>query len=181
MTYYAFIKDNKIDGIGQCKCISEGFKNLEITQEQFENIDKYIYQYGILIPDPNYYKKQVEKLRQEKYLENEKIRDNFLISGVLYKEVLFDSDLEQKLNINFQVNAMSEEDTVVWVGKDGITSLECTREDLYNIGMLLVKMTTYVWQYRNPEIKLAIQNATTIEELNEIEIKYSLDEMINCE
>lgn len=179
MTYYAFIKDDKIDGVGQCRCVTEGFTNLEITQEQFENIDCYIYQDGAIVPDPNYYQKQVDKRKQDKYLENETKREDFLVSGVCYKDIMFDSDIEQKLNISIQVSMMPDGATITWVGMDGITSLECTKEDLLNIGGLLTAMTTYVWQIRNPGIKLAIQQATTLEELDEIDISYVLDEITN--
>lgn len=121
---------------------------------------------------------KLEDARQAKYQENETIRDAFLVSGVTYKDILWDSDLEQKLNISVQLSTMGEEDTVVWVAMDGVTALECTKADLLNIGSLLTTMTAYVWQYKNPAIKQAIADAETIEELNEIEIVYDLNEVI---
>ena len=120
---------------------------------------------------------KLEKARNEKYQENETIRDAFLVSGVTYKDILWDSDLEQKLNIFVQLSQMGEEDTVVWVAMDGITALECTKADLLAIGQLLTTMTAYVWEYKNPGIKQAIADAETIEELNEIEIVYDMNEI----
>lgn len=124
---------------------------------------------------------KLEQAKQAKYSENETIRDAFLVEGVEYKEILWDSDLEQKLNISVQVSTMGDEDTVVWVAKDGVTSLECSKADLLAIGQLLTTMTAYVWQIKNPQIKTAIANATTIEEVEAIEIEYSLDEMTNAD
>lgn len=114
--------------------------------------------------------------KQTRLEENIILREQFLISGVEYKDILWDSDIEQKLNISIQISQMSDEDTVIWVAKDGVTSLECTKADLLAIGQLLTQMTAYVWQFRNPEIKTAIENAQTIEELEAIEIDYTMPE-----
>lgn len=124
---------------------------------------------------------RLEDLRNQKYKENETIRDAFLVSGVKYKEVLWDSDLEQKLNISVQVSTMGDEDTVVWVAMDGVTALEMTKAELLELGALLTKMTAYVWQFKNPAIKAAIAEAQTEEELNEIEIDYNTDLQDNDE
>lgn len=126
---------------------------------------------------PEYLAKELQKAKEEKLKENETVREQFLVSGVEYKDLLWDSDIEQKLNISVQLSSMSDEDTVVWVSMDGVTSLECTKQDLINIGALLTQMTAYVWQYKNPEIKTAINNAQTLEELDAIEIVYSLEEL----
>lgn len=118
--------------------------------------------------------------KTKKLNQNEVIREQFLVSGVEYKDILWDSDIEQKLNISIQVSQMSDEDVVSWVAMDGITSLECTKLDLLAIGQLLTQMTAYVWQYKNPMIKSAINNAKTFEELDTIEIVYDWNE-INVE
>lgn len=120
-------------------------------------------------------------LKEEKLKENETIREQFLVSGVEYKDILWDSDIEQKLNISIQVSTMSDEDVVTWVAMDGVTSLECTKADLLAIGELLTKMTAYVWQFKNPAIKTAIANAQTIEKLKEIQIVYDLNEINEVE
>lgn len=120
---------------------------------------------------------KLEQARQAKYKENETIRDAFLVSGVTYKDILWDSDLEQKLNISVQLSTMGDGETVVWVAMDGVTAMECTKQDLINIGALLTTMTAYVWQFKNPAIKAAIAEAQTEEELNEIEIVYDMGEI----
>lgn len=124
---------------------------------------------------------KLEQARERKYKENETIREAYLVSGVVYENILWDSDLEQKLNISVQLSTMNEEDTIVWVAMDGVTAMECTKQDLINIGTLLSTMTAYVWQYKNPEIKQAIADAQTIEELNEIEIVYDMSEVLEKE
>ena len=120
---------------------------------------------------------RLEDLRNQKYKENETIRDTFLVSGVEYRDILWDSDLEQKLNLMAQTSVMGDEDSVIWVAMDGVTALDCTKQDLLNIGGLLTKMTAYVWQFKNPAIKAAIAEAQTEEELNAIEIVYDMGEI----
>ena len=122
---------------------------------------------------------KLEQAKQAKYKENETIREQFLVSGVEYKDILWDSDLEQKLNISVQLADMGDEDVVTWVAMDGVTSLECTKADLLAIGQLLTQMTAYVWQYKNPTNKTAIAEAETIEEVEAIEIVYDLGEINN--
>jgi len=124
---------------------------------------------------------KLEQAKQAKFQENETIREQFLVSGVEYKDILWDSDIEQKLNISIQVSTMGDEDIVTWVAMDGVTSLECTKADLLAIGELLTKMTAYVWQFKNPAIKTTIANAQTIEELEEIQIVYDINEINEIE
>lgn len=61
MTYYAFIKENQIDGTGQCACISDGIDCIEITEEVYNNIDHYIWDGSEIILDPDYDEKQRQK------------------------------------------------------------------------------------------------------------------------
>lgn len=130
-----------------------------------------------ILKDAEWERKQLELAKEAKYKENETIREQFLISGVVYKEILWDSDIEQKLNLSIQIPSMGDEDVVTWVAMDGITSLECTKADLMAIGQILTQMTAYVWQYKNPQIKTAIAEAETIEEVEAIEIVYDLGEI----
>ena len=54
MTYYVFIQNNKINGTGQCRQLTEGVLNIEVTELIFNNIDKYIYENNEIILNPNY-------------------------------------------------------------------------------------------------------------------------------
>lgn len=116
----------------------------------------------------------IEKLEQAKQLkiaENDNKRDEALNQGVEYKEVLFDSDTDQKVNLLAVVTTMGEEETIVWFGKDN-QPLVCSKEDLINIGGLITSLHSFCWN-KNAEIKAEINYATTIEELETIEIDYA--------
>jgi hypothetical protein len=56
--YYIFVENGKINGSGECECLTEGFENIEVTEEIYNNFiedaDRYIYQDGEIIPNPDY-------------------------------------------------------------------------------------------------------------------------------
>lgn len=64
MTYYAIITDNTINGKGQCPCTGDNTFSVEITEEVYNDLDKYIYSEGQVILNPNYEQEQAEKERQ---------------------------------------------------------------------------------------------------------------------
>ena len=68
--YYAHIKDNKLTDISQCKYIGEEWINLEVSQDIFDNSEKYIYSNGEIILNPDYEAEQAEKERQRLNLLN---------------------------------------------------------------------------------------------------------------
>jgi hypothetical protein len=121
---------------------------------------------------PEYLAEELTKAKEAKMQENATKRDEHLLAGVVYKDVLFDSDTDQKINLQFYVPNMSDTDTVIWFGKDN-QPLKCTKEDLMAIGGLISSLTAQVWSVKNPAYVEAINNATTIEELNAINIDYN--------
>lgn len=64
MAYYVFIENEKIDGTGQCRCLDENVQNIEVDYEIYSNIDKYIWQDGSLMLNPNYEAEQAQKERE---------------------------------------------------------------------------------------------------------------------
>ena len=64
MAYYVFIENEKINGTGQCKVLNQDILNIEVEEEIYNNIEKYIYQDGEVILDPDYEEKQAQKERE---------------------------------------------------------------------------------------------------------------------
>lgn len=118
--------------------------------------------------------KLLEKAKEDKIKENDTKRDEALNGGVLYKGILFDSDTDQKVNLLATAPAMSDEQTITWFGMNN-EPLECTKEDLINIGGLITYLHSYCWNV-NADTKHAISQAETMEELDEIVIDYSIDD-----
>lgn len=118
------------------------------------------------------FKREVElqKLKEEKIKENDSKRDEKLNSGVLYKNILFDSDTDQKVNLLATVSTMDDGETITWFGMNN-EALIASRSDLLLIGALITQLHTFCWT-KNAEIKKEINEATTIEEVKTIEINY---------
>lgn len=173
MTYYALIQNDTINGTGQCKCLNDDILNVEITEEQFSNIQDYIYSNGEIIINPELDAIKLQQAKDLKIEENDRKRDEALLQGVLYNSVLFDSDTDQKVNLLAIVSGMGDTDTIVWYGKDN-QPLECNKEDLINIGGLITMLHSFCWN-KNAEIKAEIGNASTIEEVEAVEINYETE------
>ena len=116
----------------------------------------------------------LEQAKETKVQENDRARDEALLSGVTYKDVLFDSDTDQKVNLLATVSMLQEGQTIVWYGMDN-QPLECDKEDLINIGGLITSLHSFCWN-KNALIKSEINQATTVIEVEEIEINYERED-----
>ena len=168
MTNYYIEKDNKIIFVDtdlqrlQNTIVGQDLTILE-TERPIVNFE--------FADTPEYIAEQLETKKREKILENAKKRDEYLLSGVTYKDVLFDADTDQKINLMFAVNSMTESDTIFWLGKNNIP-LECNKQDLINIGSLIANLTSYVWTIKNPSYIQQINESPDLETLNSIIIEY---------
>lgn len=63
--YYAFIQDNKINGIGQCPCSGQGIECVEITEEQYNDIARYMWNGSAVVENQNYEQEEYERQYQE--------------------------------------------------------------------------------------------------------------------
>lgn len=65
--YYAFIHNEKLNGIGQCRILNEDYINLEISEELYrameQDVDKYVYRDGQIVLDENNPKMQLKVAR----------------------------------------------------------------------------------------------------------------------
>src|SRR5574344_3122077 len=125
--------------------------------------------------DADYIAEQLVKAKADKLQENTTKRDARLIAGVTYKNILFDSDQDQKINLSAIASNMSDTDTITWFGKDGVSSLSCTKADIEAIGKLIIALTQNVWSNLNPTYINKINACKTIDEVNAIVIDYSVD------
>ena len=179
--YYAHINSKDIlTGIDISKVVSDEYgsedvKNIEVDKELYDNkqkygIEYYTYKDGEIIKNPEWDNIYLEQKKQEKIEKNDKNRDEKLLEGVTYNNVLFDSDTDQKTNLLATYQMLSDEDTITWYGKDN-KALLCTKNDLLAIGNLIIQLHSYCWNM-NAYIKEQIENAGTLEELLKIEVVY---------
>ncbi len=125
------------------------------------------------IIDVTYEQKLLNEAKKNKLNENIKKRDERLNAGVMYQNILFDSDTDQKVNLMAMVDMMNENDTIIWLGKEN-HPLNCTKQDLLNIGNLIVQLTSAIWgsEGLNQYYINAINNCSTVEAVNNIVIDY---------
>ena len=175
--YYAHINSkNVLTGIDMSKISadeygSEDVKNIEVSEDVYAERDKYIYSDGKIILNPEYSTIELNNKKEELIAENDRLRDEKLLEGVTYNNVLFDSDTDQKTNLLATYQMLSDEDTITWYGKDN-KALLCTKQDLLTIGKLIVQLHSYCWNM-NAYIKEQIELAQTQAELDNIDISYS--------
>lgn len=62
--YYATIHNDKIDGKGQSLVSGEGYFSVEISEEIYNDIERYIWNGSEIVINPNYEEEQAEKERQ---------------------------------------------------------------------------------------------------------------------
>ena len=96
MTYYVYIENEKINGCGQCRILNENILNIEVEAEIYNDIDKYIYQDGEIVLNPNYEAEQEQK-------ERERIAMLSLTRGDVFRGLLMAKQVTRQ-----QIRAMIE-------------------------------------------------------------------------
>lgn len=182
MKYYAFIKNNQISGCGQLRCMNDGIENFEITQEQFENINQYIYFNCAIIPDPDYDVKQLQNAKQNKLKEALDGAKLFIENEACYQ---FDENNSIEATdgnigkltayaLGFSTGTMQE---VQWTSKeDNVLTLDPDDLNLILIGIGAIQ--SFVWNVQYIQYKQMIETVQTIAEVEAIEIVYT-DEIPN--
>jgi len=64
MTYYAIIMNNELSGKGQCPVSGEGIQCIEISEEIYNDFDRYMWNGTEVIINPNYEQEQAIKERE---------------------------------------------------------------------------------------------------------------------
>ena len=82
MTYYFHIKENQIIGKGQCKCIGDDLLNIEVSEEVYNNSEKYIYLDGEIILNPNY-EQELEAKEKARIQELSMTRSDFFDGTIM--------------------------------------------------------------------------------------------------
>lgn len=62
--YYIFVQNEKINGKGQCKCLNDDVLNFEVSEDIYNNSEKYIFKDGQIVLDPDYEEKEKQKERE---------------------------------------------------------------------------------------------------------------------
>lgn len=141
MTYYAFIQDNKINGTGQCPIINEEIANFEITEEVYNNIDRYIWNGSDVVLNPNYDQEQAD-IREADFKKEFFKVDNF---GWYRKQPKGYQSAVESMNVLFNIANMTQgiqAGLVIFYQEPDFTKPEqCTEEWLVNHQIVMPAMT----------------------------------------
>ena len=179
MTYYAFIENDKINGKGQCPQLTQGVISFEITEEVYNDLDRYMWDGTDIVLNPNYDEEQLTIAKQEKYTEANIKAFEYLESGeavFTYEEgksiEATDGNIA-KLGLAL-VNFILTQDytsTIEWNTKEN-ENVQLNAGQLQVIVAGLQAIQSEVWTVKFPAYNLEISEAETIEEVNAIEIDY---------
>lgn len=181
MTYFAHINShNVLTRVDMSTLIkdeydSEEVQNIEVSENIYLNQEQYIYKNGKIVKNPKYNKEQLEKAKAEKYLENDKkasqarYSKEFTIT-LQEQECVFDTSQTTQTDLLTAFAVCSSGATYDgWVTNNGV-ELNLTLEDVALISQTF-KAESDVYHQWN-EYKSAIDSASTIEDVESIDIVY---------
>lgn len=100
MTYYIFIENEKINGVGQARILNENITSLEISKELFdayiEEPEKYIWSGEGVVINPNYEQEQADKERA--YIDSLTVTKADFFDATIQAFGLNDSAIEAIIN-----------------------------------------------------------------------------------
>lgn len=177
MKYYAYIINNEINGTGECFTTAEGLICYEITEEVYNDIDRYIWDGSDVVLNPNYPEIVLQQAKEAKYNEALTGAKDFINNEASYQ---FDENNSIEATdgnigkmtayaLGFQTSTISK---VYWTSKED-NVLELTAEDVLRILTGLGEIQGNIWNIRFVAYKNAIEQAQTVEEVNNIIIDYS--------
>ena len=141
MKYYAFIKDNQIDGRGQCPVINDDIVSFEITEEVYSNIDRYIWDGSDVVSDPDYDEKQTA-IREADFKKEFFKVNNF---GWYRKQPKGYQSAVESMNVLFNIANMTQgiqAGLVIFYQEPDFTQPEqCTEEWLVQHQIIMPAMT----------------------------------------
>ena len=187
MTSYIFIENNKIIGCGEAKCLDDTVQNIEVTEEVYnsyaEDTDRYIWNGTEIVENPDYAEIKLEKAKVAKYEEANNGAREFIESG----NALFEFDEGKHVEatdgnigkftayaLAYVTGQLQPEDTVVWNTKED-ENVELDQEAVVTILNGLGQVQANIWAVKFATYAQAIKEAETVEEVEAIEIDYTID------
>jgi hypothetical protein len=175
MKYFVNILNNEIASKTQTFTTTEGLICYETTEKIWNDLEKYIWNGSKLVKNPNYNVEQLEKAKEAKYAENsQKAKEaryskKFTVT-IQGKECEFDTSEETQRDLLTAFDVCSSGVTYDgWITNNGV-ELDLTLEDILIISATFKEKSSVYGQWN--EYKTAIDNASTVEEVERITINY---------
>ena len=171
MTYYIFIENEKINGTGQCKVLNQDILNIEVEEEIYNNIEKYMYQDGEIVLDPDYEAREAQKVQKELVEYNYEAKAKKAYGGILINDTyLFETNETSQSMITASLiglQSASDETTLNWkvYTNNQPTVVPLTKvqlSQLFAFALNMINTSFGLEGVRNNDLAIA-----TVEELND--------------
>lgn len=175
--YYAHINitTNEIIDITQCKYLNDDIKNIEVTQEVFDNAKKYIFINGEIILNPDYDNELLNQAKESKISKINESKEQAFKSGIIFKNEHFDCDdraQDRTGNRLLLLQAMPVE-TLEWLDYN-YKPVVLTSAEFHQLCAAIFERIQFI-EFKTGELFDAVNAAQTLEELEAVEITYTAD------
>lgn len=175
--YYAHINitTNEIIDITQCKYLNDDIKNIEVTQEVFDNAKKYIFINGEIILNPDYDNELLNQAKESKISKINESKEQAFKSGIIFKNEHFDCDdraQDRTGNRLLLLQAMPVE-TLEWLDYN-YKPVVLTSAEFQHLCAAIFERIQFI-EFKTGELFDAVNAAQTLEELEAVEITYTAD------
>lgn len=175
--YYAHINitTNEIVDITQCKYLNDDIKNIEVTQEVFDNAKKYIFINGEIILNPDYDSELLNQAKESKISKINESKEQAFKSGIIFKNEHFDCDdraQDRTGNRLLLLQAMPVE-TLEWLDYN-YKPVVLTSAEFQQLCAAIFERIQFI-EFKTGELFDAVNAAQTLEELEAVEINFTAD------
>ena len=194
MAYYVFIENEKINGCGQCRQLTEGVENLEVDESLYnafvESPDMYIWDGSDVVINPNYENEKLKQAQQSKLQEasykafeyrnviglvsfNARPVDTSLLAEgettlILHTELLNQNDFFQRMT-GFSTGMFTED--IIYNTKEDVL-IYLNAEETQAIYYAIIDRAGRLWNEDYMVYKALIEGCKTAEEVEQIVIDY---------
>ncbi|MBE7084222.1 MAG: DUF4376 domain-containing protein [Clostridiales bacterium] len=180
-TYYAHVNSHdELTKVDMSLMIEDSYgstnvQNIEVSETVFKHQKEYMFKNGKIVKNPNYPIEQLKKAKTAKYEENsQKAKEaryskKFTVT-LQEKECEFDTSEETQRDLLTAFDVCSSGITYDgWITNNGV-EIDLTLEDILIISATFKEKSSVYGQWN--AYKTAIDNASTVEEVERITINY---------
>lgn len=173
MKYYAIDDDGQLLTAENEFALSRFYKNVLPLPSDYKP-NKYIVANGELQANPNYLEELIKTKKELLTVQNLKLANSAIENGsVSYKDCLFETNSQTKANLSgalllIQSGAIENID---WLSKDD-KHISLNENDICQILKLISNYLTIIWTEKYADIKTRIDEAISLDAINEIVIEY---------
>ena len=183
--YYAHIKNNELIDFSQCKYLGDEWTNIEVSEDVYLNKENYKYQNSEIVQktEAEIEEEQLQKAKEAKIQEATSKayayeQTDALITVKATNAMTRASDLyhieghfTNMVKISAYAQSMGAEDILPWNTKENV-NVFLNKTGCAQLSTLMQQMNVKLWTVDFPTYLAQIDAATTVDEVNAINIEY---------